>query len=443
MSVQNNKAEIRKKILALVKEYYSAEKAERSSFIPGISRINTGGRIYDEKELINLVDSSLNFWLTAGEYASSFEAAFAEKIGLSYCSLTNSGSSANLLALSALTSKAVMGHLCEGDEVITAAAGFPTTVNPIFQCGLTPIFVDIDLGTYNVNPKVVEQAITDKTKAIFLAHTLGNPYDAESIAEIARQNGLWLIEDCCDALGSTFTDQNVGTFGSLSTYSFYPAHHITMGEGGAVLTNDTTLNKEVNSFRDWGRDCICATGLDDTCGKRFSQQLGKLPFGYDHKYIYSNIGYNLKALDLQAAIGLAQLDKLEGFIEKRRQNYNFLMDRLREYESKLILPQTHPKAHISPFGFPLTVRENAGFTRRDLVTFLEAKGVATRMLFGGNLTRQPAYLDRKFRVFGSLENSDTIMNSSFWIGVYPGIDEEMLKYVSRMFDDFMKLHFKV
>jgi len=442
MSAQNNKAEIRKKILALVKEYYFAEKAEKSGFVPGISRINTGGRIYDEKELVNLVDSSLEFWLTAGEYASRFEAAFAEKIGLSYCSLTNSGSSANLLALSALMSNAVTGHLREGDEVITAAAGFPTTVNPIFQCGLTPVFVDIDLGTYNVNPKVVEQAITDKTKAIFLAHTLGNPYDAEYLAEIARQKGLWLIEDCCDALGSTFGDQNVGTFGSLSTYSFYPAHHITMGEGGAVLTNDTTLNKEVNSFRDWGRDCICATGFDDTCGKRFSQQLGKLPFGYDHKYIYSNIGYNLKALDLQAAIGVAQLDKLDEFIEKRRQNYNFLMEKLRKHERVLILPQTYPKAHISPFGFPLTVRTDAGFTRRDMVTFLEAKGVATRMLFGGNLTRQPAYMDKKFRVFGSLENSDTIMNASFWIGVYPGISEEMLRYVSKTFDEFMALHTK-
>jgi CDP-4-dehydro-6-deoxyglucose reductase, E1 len=442
MSAQNSKAEIRKKILSLVNDYYAAEKAEMPKFVPGISRINTGGRIYDEKELVNLVDSSLDFWLTAGQYAQRFEAAFSGKIGLGYCSLTNSGSSANLLALSALTSKAVTGCLREGDEVITAAAGFPTTVNPIFQCGLTPVFVDVDLGSYNVNPKIVEQAITDKTKAIFLAHSLGNPFDAEYLAEISKERGIWLIEDCCDALGSTFNGQNVGTFGSLSTYSFYPAHHITMGEGGAILTNDTTLNKEVNSFRDWGRDCYCSTGFDDTCGKRFSWQLGNLPFGYDHKYIYSNIGYNLKALDMQAAIGLAQLDKLDDFIERRRANYFLILEKLKKFEDLLILPQVDPKAYISPFGFPLTVRSDAGFTRRDIVTFLEAKGVATRMLFGGNLTRQPAYLGKKYRVFGGLENSDIVMNSFFWIGVYPGIDETMLMYVCKVFDEFMALHAK-
>jgi CDP-6-deoxy-D-xylo-4-hexulose-3-dehydrase len=427
---------IRKKILALTKDYYHAEEACKSRFASGKSRIPSGGRVYNEKELVNLVDSSLDFWLTAGRYVSKFEAAFAKKVGQKYCSLANSGSSANLLAVSALTSRALKRRLHEGDEIITAAAGFPTTVNPIFQCGLTPVFIDVEIGTYNVNPRVVEEAISDKTKAIFLAHTLGNPFDVEYIAKVSAERGIWLIEDCCDALCTTFNGRNVGTFGDISTYSFYPAHHITTGEGGAVLTNDPLLRKEINSFRDWGRDCYCAPGFDGTCGKRFNWQLGDLPLGYDHKYIYSNIGYNLKALEMQAAIGLAQLEKLDSFVEKRRDNYSFLMKNLSKYRNWLILPQTHSKARVSPFGFPLTVRPDAGFTRTELVIFLEERGISTRMLFGGNLTRQPAYAGKKYRIHGSLENSDVIMNNSFWLGVYPGITNEMMAFVVEKFEEF-------
>ncbi len=388
---------------------------------------------------MNLVDSSLDFWLTSGKYVAEFEKKFTKRVGRKHCSLCNSGSSANLLAISALTSKKLKRGLKKGDEVITAAAGFPTTVNPIFQCGLKPVFIDSELGTYNVNPKIVEEAISEKTKAIFLAHTLGNPFDAEAIAKIAKEHNLWLIEDCCDALGSTFNKKKVGSFGSLSTYSFYPAHYITMGEGGAVLTNDSLLHREVNSFRDWGRDCWCSTGADDTCKKRFDWKLGGLPFGYDHKFIYSNIGYNLKALEMQAAIGLAQLEKLDSFIERRKDNYSFFLKKLGEYKDDFILPVVHPKAEISPFGFPLTVKSNANFTRYEIVAFLEEAGIATRMLFGGNLTKQPAYIDEDYRVCGTLENSDIIMNNMFWIGVYPGITNEMREYVVEKFEDFFSM----
>jgi len=432
--------DLRKEILALVKEYYRAEYESRQGFIPGRSRIPYAERIYDDRELVNLVDSSLDFWLTSGRYVLEFEEAFARKVGRKYCSLVNSGSSANLLAVLSLTSRRVEGRLRKGDEVITAAAGFPTTVNPIFQCGLVPVFVDVELGTYNISPKVVEEAIATRTRAIMLAHTMGNPFDAEEISKIAKEHKLWLIEDCCDALNSTFNGRNVGTFGEIATYSFYPAHHITTGEGGAVLTSDPLLRREVDSFRDWGRDCWCPPGKDNTCGKRFEWKLGDLPYGYDHKYIYSNIGFNLKALEMQAAIGLAQLDKLDDFAEKRRENYSFFMQSFRKYEDSLILPVAHPKATINPFGFLLTVRSDAGFTRRDIVKFLENKGISTRMLFGGNLTRQPAYKGKRYRVYGDLRNSDVIMSSSFWIGVYPGITNEMRTYVVKEVDKFMRIH---
>ena len=443
MSDERNeqKAEIiRNKIRDLVKEYYDASQREKATlgFIPGKSKIPFAGRVYDEKELANLVDSSLDFWLTAGRYACEFESSFAKKVGQKFCSLTNSGSSANLLAVSSLTSKQLNPCLHEGDEVITAAAGFPTTVNPIFQNGLMPVFVDVELGTYNVDPLVLEEAISDNTKAVILAHTLGNPFDAEYISKVCADQDIWLIEDCCDALGTTFNGWNVGTFGDISTYSFYPAHHITTGEGGAVLTDDPVLNKEVNSFRDWGRDCYCDTGFDNTCGKRFNWQLGTLPLGYDHKYIYSNIGYNLKALEMQAAIGLAQLDKLDTFVERRRDNYYFLFNKLRKYQNKLILPKVNTKANISPFGFPLSVREDAGFSRTEIVKFLEEKGIATRMLFGGNLTRQPAYSGKKYRIHDTLINSDFIMNNTFWIGVYPGINQEMRNFIVAQFEEFMQ-----
>jgi CDP-4-dehydro-6-deoxyglucose reductase, E1 len=434
------KGTLRKEILALVAHYYQTEHNSKQPFVAGKSKISYAGRIYDEKELVNLVDSCLDFWLTAGRYVEKFEDVFAAKFGQKYCSMTNSGSSANLLAISALTSPKIKGKLSAGDEVITAAAGFPTTVNPIFQLGLVPVFVDVEIGTYNVDPKIVEEAISEKTKAIFLAHTLGNPFDAEAIAKIALKHNLWLIEDCCDALASTINNRFVGTFGHLSTYSFYPAHHITTGEGGAVLTNDSLLRKEVNSFRDWGRDCWCAPGSDDTCKKRFDWKLGDLPYGYDHKYIYSNIGFNLKALEMQGAIGLAQLEKLNTFVEKRRDNYAFFMNHLHKYEHKLVLPMTSAKAVISPFGFMLTVRSDAGFTRNQLVGFLEQSGIATRMLFGGNLTRQPAYIGKKYRVHGTLQGSDTVMNNSFWIGVYPGITSEMRTYIIERFEHFMQLH---
>jgi CDP-6-deoxy-D-xylo-4-hexulose-3-dehydrase len=430
--------EIKQDIFALVKEYQKSSAAE-CTFVPGETVIPFARRVYDDKELISLVDSSLDFWLTAGKYASEFEKKFADLLGLKHCLLVNSGSSANLLAMTALTSP-LLGEkrLKPGDEVITVAAAFPTTVNPIIQNRLIPVFVDIDLGTYNIKTEQMEKALSKKTKAVFLAHTLANPFDLEAVTKFAKENNLFLIEDCCDAVGSTFNGQAVGTFGDLATVSFYPAHHMTMGEGGAVLTNSGNMARIVRSFRDWGRDCYCEPGHDNTCGKRFSQQHGTLPFGYDHKYVYSHIGYNLKITDLQAAIGVEQLEKLPRFIETRKRNFATLYKRLKRHRQYLILPETHPKAIPSWFAFPLTVKRNASFTAKELVSFLENRKIMTRKLFAGNITRQPAYQNVPYRVAGDLSNTDYVMENTFFIGVYPGLTPEMLDYVIRSFDDFFR-----
>jgi len=430
--------EIRKQTLAKVREFYLSSKNEEK-FEPGKTRIPYAGRIYDEKEMQAAVDACLDFWLTSGRYCNEFEEKFAKFFGTKFCSLTNSGSSANLLAVSSLTSKALgEKRLKRGDKVITAAAGFPTTVNPIFQNGLVPKFIDVELGTYNPSAKMVEEAIDGKTKAIVLAHSLGNPYDAEKIAKLAKEHGIWLVEDCCDALGSKLNGKGVGTFGDIATMSFYPAHHMTMGEGGAVLTSNPMLKKQIESFRDWGRDCWCAPGKDNTCKKRFGWKLGELPYGYDHKYIYSNIGYNLKVVEMQAAIGLTQLEKAPEFISKRKENYAFFLSRLSKHADKLILPKAIAGAEISPFGFPFTVKKDAEFTKNGIVEHLESRGIATRMLFGGNLTKQPAYIGEKFDVVGKLANSDTIMNNTFWIGVYPGITKQMREYIVSEFQSFLE-----
>jgi CDP-6-deoxy-D-xylo-4-hexulose-3-dehydrase len=433
-----NEKEIRKEIFNKVKELYQLRK-NREKFIPGETRINYAGRIYDEKEIINLVDASLDFWLTAGRYANQFEKEFAEFLGIKHCLLTNSGSSANLLAISALTSpKLGAKRLKPDDEVITTACGFPTTLNPIIQNNLIPVFIDVDLGTYNIRVDKIEEAITEKTKAMFIPHTLGNPAELDKIMEIVKKYDLFLIEDNCDSLGSKYKEKYTGTFGHISTCSFYPAHHITMGEGGAVLTNDSELKKIIASFRDWGRDCWCDPGHDNTCGKRFGWQLGKLPFGYDHKYIYSHIGYNLKITDMQAAIGVEQLKKLPGFVEKRKENFRLLYEGLRKYEKWFILPKATENSESSWFGFPLLVKEDAPFTRAKIVDCLEENKIATRMLFGGNLIKQPAYEDVKYKVIGSLTNTDLVMNNLFWIGVYPGMMEEKLNYVVKIFNKFIE-----
>ena len=412
-------------------------------FIPGKSRINYAGRVYDEKDMINLVDSSLDFWLTAGRFAEKFEKEFAEFLGVKYCLLTNSGSSANLLALMSLTSpKLGERRIQKNDEVITVAAGFPTTVAPIIQYGAIPVFVDITLPTYNINCDHLEAALSPKTKAVMLAHTLGNPFDIDRVLAFCRKYNLWLIEDNCDALGSTYNStlntqysirSYTGTFGHLSTFSFYPPHHITMGEGGAVCTNDIELKRLVESFRDWGRDCWCAPGKDNTCSKRFSQQLGELPSGYDHKYVYSHFGYNLKVTDMQAAIGCAQLEKLSAFIDARKKNFKMLYKGLKDLENRFILPETTPNSEPSWFGFLLAVRKNAGFTRAEIVRHLEENNIQTRMLFSGNLTRHPCFASIKegkdYRIASDLINTDKIMRDSFWIGVYPEMGEQMIRFM--------------
>ncbi len=426
----------RKEIFKLIKRLYKAERADKK-FIPGKSMVNYAGRVYDARELIRLVDSSLDFWLTAGRYAKDFENKFAHFLGAKYCLLINSGSSANLLAVSALTSPLLKSRqLKPGDEVITTACGFPTTLNPIIQNNLTPVFIDIELGTYNINAHLIEKAVNKKTKAIFIAHTLGNPADLDAIMRIVKKYNLWFIEDNCDSLGAKYKGKYTGTFGDISTCSFFPAHHITMGEGGAVCTNDINLKKIILSFRDWGRDCWCATGQDNTCGKRFTQKFGSLPFGYDHKYVYSHIGYNLKVTDLQAAIGVAQLEKLPEFIKQRRKNFEFLYRLFSKYKDYFFLPQPQQYSKPSWFGFPVLVKDNAPFKRASLVKYLEANKIATRMLFAGNLLRQPAYKDIKYRKCGDLKNSDLIMNNLFWLGVYPGLTREMLFFIEETLDNF-------
>ncbi|MCB8977390.1 MAG: lipopolysaccharide biosynthesis protein RfbH [Ardenticatenaceae bacterium] len=429
---------LRQQILALVQEYYEAEHSS-ATFSPGESVVPVSGRMFDAAEMVNLVDSSLEFWLTTGRYAEQFEREFAHWMGVRHAILCNSGSSANLLALSALTSpKLGERQLLPGDEVITVAAGFPTTVNPIVQNHLTPVFLDIELGTYNVNVDLLEAAVSSRTKAIMIAHTLGNPFNLDAVLEVANKHNLWLIEDNCDAVGATYNGRLTGSFGHLSTVSFYPAHHITMGEGGCVLTRHSQLKKLVESFRDWGRDCWCDPGVANTCGTRFDWQLGDLPEGYDHKYIYSHIGYNLKMTDMQAAVGVAQLEKLPTFIEIRKRNWQLLHDGLKPYEEFFILPEPTPNSDPSWFGFLLSVRPDAPFTRNELVQFLEANQVATRLLFSGNITRQPAFQNVNYRVVGDLTQTDLVMNHTFWIGVYPRITPEMIDYVLNVFARFLE-----
>jgi CDP-6-deoxy-D-xylo-4-hexulose-3-dehydrase len=427
--------ELRKRIVELVRQY-CREFFTTVPFKPGETAIHYGGRVFDSDEVVNLVDSSLDFWLTTGRFAHQFEKQFADFVGVRNALLVNSGSSANLLAVSALTALRLGGRTIRpGDEVITMAVAFPTTLNPIIQNNLVPVFLDVTVPSYNVDVTRLEEARSDRTRAVLLTHTLGNPFDAGAVMRFCRKHGLWLIEDCCDALGSTFQGKQVGTFGDLSTVSFYPAHHITMGEGGCVLTSDPQLKKLVQSFRDWGRDCWCEPGADNTCGKRFEWQMGDLPVGYDHKYIYSQIGYNLKLTDMQAAVGLAQLAKLPRFIQARRSNFQRLTEGLKDLQDVLVLPQATPGSDPSWFGFPVAVRENAPFDRHGLVAFLEERRIATRLLFGGNLLRQPAYQQIAHRKIGDLRQSDFVMKRVFWVGVYPGLSTEMVDYMIASFHD--------
>ncbi len=421
--------ELRERILALVTEYHRDAFAP-VPFVPGESAVPVSGKVFDDTEMRYLVDASLDFWLTTGRFAHQFERDFARFFGVRECVLVNSGSSANLLAISALTSpKLGDRRLRPGDEVITLAAGFPTTLNPILQNQLVPVFVDVAIPTYNVDVAQLEEAISPRTRALFFAHTLGNPFDIDAVMAFANRRGLWVIEDCCDAVGASYKGRSVGTFGDLATTSFYPAHHITMGEGGSVLTDKPALRTIVESFRDWGRDCWCAPGKADTCGKRFDWQLGELPSGYDHKYTYSHIGYNLKLTDMQAAVGLAQLEKLTGFVAARRRNFEYLREGLRELEEFFVLPEPTARSEPSWFGFPIAVRRGAPFSRNSVIRHLESSRVATRLLFGGNLIRQPAYQGMPYRIAASLLNTEFVMDQVFWVGVYPGIGPAALNYM--------------
>lgn len=424
----------------IIDEY--KDRFPAKSFEPGKTWVPVSGKIFDEQEIINAIEAVLAGWWTEGEFCQKFEEELAKFVGRRFCASVNSGSSANLVAFSALTSFRLPEEkrLKKGDEVITVAAGFPTTINPIIQNGMIPVFVDVDLGTYNVNIENLKKAITKKTKAIFIAHALGNPYRLDVIADVCKKHGLWLIEDSCDALGAKYDGKNIGTFGHISTFSFYPAHHITTAEGGAVLTDDPLLYKIIKSFRDWGRDCWCPTGKDDTCKNRFGWKLGKLPLGYDHKYIYSEIGYNLKMTDMQGAIGLAQLQKLDKFSKIRQDNFSYLFGAFKKYEKYFILPEWEDAAEPSWFGFLLTVRKESGFERDGLLRFLNDKKIGTRLLFAGNITKQPYFINYKVKhkIIGGLKNADEIMNNTFWIGVYPGIDKKMLDYVLKCFAEFME-----
>ena len=400
-----------------------------TAFVPGKTAVPPSGKVIGARELELLVESSLDGWLTTGRFNDAFERKLAQYLGRNHVRTTNSGSSANLLAMAALTSPLLGDRaLRPGDEVITVAAGFPTTVNPTLQNGLVPVFVDVILPTYNIDPERIEAAVSPRTRAIMIAHTLGNPFDLDAVMDVARRHDLWVIEDCCDALGATYRDRKVGTFGHIGTLSFYPAHHITMGEGGAVFTDDDVLRRAIESIRDWGRDCYCAPGKDNTCGKRFKWQLGDMPAGYDHKYTYSHLGYNLKITDMQAAVGLAQLDRLEGFVETRKKNFRHLYDRLAPLADRLLLPEATPESDPSWFGFPMTLLPHVTQTREQLTGFLDRNKIGTRLLFAGNLTRQPYFRERPHRVSGTLENTDRVMSRTFWIGVYPGLNESMLDF---------------
>ena len=436
-----NKDEIRAQILALVEQYAAIEYVP-NPFEPSVSVVPPSGKVLGAAELKNMVEASLDGWLTTGRFNDAFEKRLGDFLGVKHVLTTNSGSSANLLAFSALTSPRLGERAIKpGDEIISVAAGFPTTVNPILQYGAVPVFVDVRIPTYNIDPALIEAAISGKTKAIMLAHTLGNPYNLAEITRIAKKYQLWLIEDCCDALGSAYDGKLVGTFGDIGTLSFYPAHHITMGEGGAVFTNDDDLKKIIESFRDWGRDCYCDPGKDNTCGKRFCWKLGDLPEGYDHKYTYSHLGYNLKISDMQAACALAQMDRLEDFIAARKRNFAYLKERLKSCEEFLILPEATPNTDPSWFGFPITLKESADINRVDLIRYLDQYKIGTRLLFAGNLTRQPYMIGRNFRVSGELKNTDTVMNDTFWIGVYPGLTEEMLNFSIDKIETFFGVSF--
>ena len=429
--------QIRARILDLVVEFHAAEWPERE-FVAGTTPVPVSGRVFDERDVATLVEASLDFWLTTGRFAAEFEAKFTEYVGVRHAVLCNSGSSANLLAVAALTSpKLGDRRLRPGDEVITVASGFPTTVNPMVQHGLRPVFVDVELGTYNAVAEQLEEAIGPRTRAIMMAHTLGNPFDLDAVTALAEAHDLWVVEDNCDALGSEYRGRKTGSFGDLATVSFYPAHQLTMGEGGAVLTPKATTRKLVESFRDWGRDCWCEPGDENTCGRRFDWQLGALPYGYDHKYIYSHIGYNLKLTDMQAAVGVAQMDKLTGFVEVRRRNWAHLRDGSSDLEQHFVLPRATPGSDPSWFGYCLSVRADAPFGRHELVRFLESRKIGTRQLFGGNLRRQPAYQDVDVRVVGTLANADHVAEHTFWLGVYPGLSEPMLDYVLESLHDFV------
>jgi CDP-6-deoxy-D-xylo-4-hexulose-3-dehydrase len=438
MTSTDRASQLRDEILGLVRQY-QREAFPEKPFLGGISAVPVSGKVFDDAELVNIVDSSLDFWLTTGRYAEIFEKRFAKVMGMRHAMLCNSGSSANLLAVTALTSERLGKRaLKEGDEVITVAAGFPTTVNPILQNRLVPVFVDAQLATYDASAKSIEAAIGPKTKAIVMAHTLGNPFDLAGVMELAKKHNLWVVEDTCDAVGATYNGEPVGSFGDISTTSFYPAHHITMGEGGCVLVKKGSMKKIVESYRDWGRDCWCPPGQDNTCGRRFDWQLGELPYGYDHKYVYSHIGYNLKMTDMQAAVGVAQLDKLDDFVAARRRNFNALKKGLKKYEEFLILPKATPKSDPSWFGFAITVKPDAPFSRFGLVQHLESRRIGTRQLFGGNLLRQPAYAKFPHRVVGNLTNSDIITDHTFWIGVYPGLTTEMINFMIETVSEFIE-----
>jgi len=432
---------LRNRVLSAVADYFAACHAPGldTPFIPGETFVPVSGKIYDAEDMTSVTEAVLDFWLTSGRFAQSFEKSFSEYLGVRHTLLCNSGSSSNLLVLACLTSPRLKDRrLQPGDEVITLAAGFPTTVNPIIQQQLLPVFVDVVIPTYNVDVSQLEAAISPRTKAVFLPHTLGNPFDLAAVADFCRSNKLWFIEDSCDALGAMYQDRLVGSFGDLATFSFYPAHHLTMGEGGAVVTNDGGLKKLIASFRDWGRDCWCETGHNDTCKRRFDQQFGELPFGYDHKYVYSHVGYNLKLTDFQAALGVSQLKKLPQFIEIRRENFDVLYAGLKKLEEFFILPEATANSHPSWFGFPIAVRTEEPFTRNELIRHLDQAKIDTRLLFGGNLTRQPAYRDIPHRKVGNLKNSDFVMNQVFWLGVYPGLSREMLEYVIDIIKNFVK-----
>jgi CDP-6-deoxy-D-xylo-4-hexulose-3-dehydrase len=437
MTVPNEQA-LRAQIADLV-EQLARSRGGTAPFVPGQTPVPPSGKVVGAPEMQAMVEAALDGWLTTGRFNEAFERRLARYLGVRNVLTTNSGSSANLLAFSALTSPALGDRaIRKGDEVIAVAAGFPTTVNPILQFGAVPVFVDVELGTYNINPALIEAAIGPRTRAIMLAHTLGNPFNLAVVRELCERHGLWLVEDCCDALGSTWEGRMVGTFGDLATLSFYPAHHITMGEGGAVFTGSPRLKRIVESFRDWGRDCYCAPGTDNTCGKRFCWQLGALPEGYDHKYTYSHLGYNLKITDMQAACALAQLDRVDGFIAARKRNFAWLHARLAGCEEQLVLPRATPGSDPSWFGFPLTLRQGSGMNREDLLRFLDANKVGTRLLFAGNLIRQPYMKDQVYRVSGELTVTDQVMRDTFWIGVWPGLGESELEHAAGCIESFLR-----